>query len=249
MKLATTTQSNLEDHLTKLGLKYGDDIIVHSALINFGVIDGGVKTVYQAIRNIIGQQATIVVPTYMLGAAPNETYDPDNSPSMACGSFSEYVRKKRGSIRSLCPLHNHTAIGPKAELLRQINGEISLGRGSDFDILHKENFLTLLLGCPFKDGATFIMHLEAVALVPFRSWVSLSRKVIMPDGTISLNKCAYYQRNKGVVENLAPVKVILEDKGYIKSAQIHNAKSYLISKKAYRKTLEAFRFDPNLTLS
>ena len=39
------------------------DVAIHSRLISFGRIEGGVSTVYEAIVDVIGPKGTIVFPT------------------------------------------------------------------------------------------------------------------------------------------------------------------------------------------
>ena len=239
----------LENHLRELGLKEGQDLIVHSALMNFGVIEGGVKTVYHAIRNVVGDQATIAVPTYLVGTKPELIFDPKVTPSHACGVFSEYIRNKKGAMRSLCPLHNHSAIGSKAQLLRTVDGSVSMGPGSDFWVLHEAGFGSLLLGCPFSDGATFSIHLEAVVQVPFRKWIDLKRTIVLEDGSHKVIRCKYYVRKSDeFVEDLSPIKRNLEELGIIREAHLRKASSLFIPTEGYTATLDLFVSNPTVTL-
>lgn len=249
MALTITTQPDIEQHLRDLGLSRGAKVIVHSALIHFGMIQDGTAGVYRAMREVIGDEGTIVVPTYLLGASPQLVFDPRNTPSLACGSFSEYVRTLEGSIRSQCPLHNHSGIGPDAKVLETVDGSVSLGAGSDFDALYEAGFSTLLLGCPFPDGATFIMHFEAMAEVSFREWTNLERTVVNADGSSRTHSCRYYQRKSNdLVEDLNIVRDILEAAEAFTIAKCGRAESLLLAGSAYKMTLEALIKDPELTL-
>ena len=64
------------------------------------------------------KEITIVFPTATLNLANNDIiFDIANTPSYLMGSFSEYLRKKKNSLRSLHALWSVSAIGPNAKFL------------------------------------------------------------------------------------------------------------------------------------
>jgi aminoglycoside N3'-acetyltransferase len=154
MNIPTTSADDLRAHLDALGVQTGDHLTVHSRLLSFGYIDGGVATVFEALREVVGPQATIVVPTYTLSRGT--TYDIRMSPSQGVGILPEYIRQLPGVIRSACPMHNHVGLGAKAHVLKEPDGGVSIGSGSDFEALLTANFRLLLLGAGLTEGATFI---------------------------------------------------------------------------------------------
>ena len=184
----------LREHLNVLKIGRGMDLAVHSRLISFGRIAGGVDAVYDCLRAAVGPDATLVFPTYTLGLASDDIYDPTETPAMGMGALSDYVRTLPDAVRTLCPMHGHIAIGPKAEDLSVCDPSRSLGPGSSFDWMHKEKFALLLLGCTAHEGATFIHHVEAMVGVPYRSWIDVPRRVRYPDGTVERMNCRYYGR-------------------------------------------------------
>lgn len=190
--LMTTSRPALADHLAALGVVAGMDVVVHSKLISFGRIDGGAETVLAALRTAVGPAGTLVFPSYTFDTADN-IYDPGASPSTGVGALSELARCQPGTVRSLCPIHNHVALGPRAAVLTESQPSVSLGPGSDFDMLHRAGFHLLLLGCSFDEGATFLHHMEAVAQVPYRRWLPLERRLLDPaDGLERTMICRYY---------------------------------------------------------
>ena len=194
MGLAVTTSEDLARHLHALGLNSGMDIVVHSRLTAFGSMPQGLKGVYQSLRGIVGPQATIVVPAYRLHTSGTEGYDPKTSPGERVGVFSDYVRGLPGAVRSACPMHSHVAIGPKANLLGTVTGKISMGPGSDFEVLHRAGFSAVLLGCEFPESATFVVHVEAMCEnIPYRHWLNLSRPKLV-EGLLQPFTCRYYGR-------------------------------------------------------
>src|SRR6185369_3090847 len=104
MPLPKTTSKDLQIHLQHLGLRHGQNIVVHSRLISFGQIEGGVEAVYVALRNAVGPQGTIAVPTYTLTLGEQTPYDSSSTPSIRMGAFSEFVRRLPATVRSGSPL-------------------------------------------------------------------------------------------------------------------------------------------------
>src|SRR5262249_49191478 len=96
------------------------------------------------------------------------------------------------SVRSLCPMHSHAAEGPMSEALARATPCASFGPNTSFDLMHKAGFHLLLLGCPFRFGATFVHHVEAVVGVPYRTWLDLPRLLVAADGDIESIVLRYY---------------------------------------------------------
>lgn len=188
----------LEAHLQALGIVRGMDIAVHSRLLSFGRIAGGAEAVYNALRSAVGRDGTLVFPTYSLPLRPDDVYDPVTTPSSGMGALPEYVRSRPDAQRTLCPMHGHVAVGPKAEALMAVDPLVSVGRGSSFDWMGEAGFYLLLLGCTAQEGATFFHHVEAVVGVPYREWIDVPRTVKFPDGEARGVFCRYYGRRADI---------------------------------------------------
>ena len=111
------SKDDIKAGLVKLGLKRGDNVGVHSSLSSFGVVDGGVDTVIDALLEVVRNEGTIVTPTYStnrieVGRTPDEAaagvtwkfkllpYDPKET-SCWTGAIPEAFRKRKGVLRSL----------------------------------------------------------------------------------------------------------------------------------------------------
>ena len=247
-----TSREDLAEHLRALGLGRGDNVWVQSRLLAFGLIEGGVETVYAAIRDVIGDEGTIVVPTYRLQAPPDEPYDPATSPSLNVGPFSEYLRQRPGAVRSLCPMHSHAAEGPLAAMLREPSGHVSLGPGSDFEQLHRHDFINVYLGIArqFHDAATYPVHVQAMlGNIPYRQWLELKRFIVR-DGSVQPFTVRYYGRKKGSRrENLALAHELLQRAGRLRSAPCPYGESCAMSLHDYHEVLrQALEGNPTLFL-
>lgn len=191
-----TSKVQFVDHLEALGIRSGAKLAVHSRLLSFGRIEGGVEMVFAALRDAVGPSGTLVFPTYTLHLDAASTYDPMRTPSRNAGALSEYARQRPEARRTLCPLHSHAVAGEAAEVVLAADPSRSLGPGSSFEVMAAAGFELLLLGCPFHLGATFVHHVEAMVGVPYREWVTLDRQVVMPDGDTQRMCCPYYGRRR-----------------------------------------------------
>ena len=145
-----------------LGVENGDSVMVQSDLKKFGFyrdkkgrIDLALKPeiLYNSLQEIIGDGGTIIVPTFSYSWTNGKIYDRGNSPSTV-GTFSEYVRRLKFSIRSKHPLLSICAIGSKADEFASKVDNTSYGRESPFGKMHEYNVKQLMVGvevCAFKN--------------------------------------------------------------------------------------------------
>jgi aminoglycoside N3'-acetyltransferase len=252
LSVAVTSEAALLDHLRALEITPGTDIVVHSRLISFGQIPGGVEAVYRALRAAVGEAATIAVPTYTLRPLNGEWFDPKAERWERLGVLSDYVRQLPGAVRSACTMHSHAAVGPKAELFKTISGEVSLGPGSDFDLLEHLGFSAVFLGCGFPDAATFTFHVEACnGNIPYRHWLELERNARDPDDPARTRMIRYYARqSRDDVEDLEITRRILEERHLLRSAPCPYGMSYAVCLPEYKAALsETLARDPRAMLA
>lgn len=145
----------LRDALTRAGVRRGRVLMVHSGLSRFGYVPGGPATVVAVLRDLLGPEGTLVMPTHsnsVLGVAP---YNPRTSPSKV-GAISEYFRKLPGVLRSGHPTHSAAALGPAAEALTQSSRlrPAPLDRKGFWGRLYDHDADMLLL-CPIRSATVF----------------------------------------------------------------------------------------------
>jgi len=58
------TRHEIEAGLTRLGVKTGMMLEVHCSLSSFGYVDGGAATVINALKNVVGTDGAIVMPSF-----------------------------------------------------------------------------------------------------------------------------------------------------------------------------------------
>lgn len=224
-----TTKQKFRDHLHSLGIQEGMDLVVHSRMLAFGRLEGGIETAYNTLRECVGPDSTIMVPAYTFQASPEIPYTPD-MPGHQVGILSEYVRQLPGAVRSASPIHNHAAVGPKAHLLKQTPRTSSIGPGTDFEIQYRQAFHLLLLGCPFSRGGTYLHQVETLFGVPYRKWINLDRISTLPDGSSLHYQCRYFARvDSEWHENFDIIQPELEKRQVLRIAPAIMGRSYLVS--------------------
>jgi len=119
-KMDLETRKRVKPHVTKedikrglrnLGLKRGDVVVVHSSLSSFGYVEGGADAVIDALIETVGNEGTVVMPTFHDGKLYRPPKDPVTTPSRL-GRITEVFCHRKGVVRGVdC---NMAAIGPKA---------------------------------------------------------------------------------------------------------------------------------------
>ncbi len=97
--------------LRKLGVKRGMDVMVHSSLSAIGYVEGGADTVIDALLEAIGEEGTLMMPSFNHRGA--QVYNPLTTPTTN-GAIPDALWRRKEAARSLHPTHAVAAIGPKA---------------------------------------------------------------------------------------------------------------------------------------
>nr|WP_236646938.1 AAC(3) family N-acetyltransferase [Micromonospora acroterricola] len=161
------TRRSIAAQLRMLGVRPGGTLLVHAALRQLGFVCGGPQALVLALRDALGPDGTIVVPTHTpdntdpaqwsnppvpagwwpLIRAEMPGFDPAVTPSRFMGVFAETVRCWPGAQRSSHPQVSFAALGPAAD--RVVAGHTRtdmLGEGSPLARLYELDADVLLLG-------------------------------------------------------------------------------------------------------
>jgi aminoglycoside 3-N-acetyltransferase len=176
--------------LRALGVRPGQDLLVHCSLRSIGPVAGGPATLLGAIRLAAGPRATVVVPaqttlnsltsraflaaTAGLDAARQARFvaampgfDPARTPSTGMGAFAEYLRTRPAAMRSAHPQTSFAALGPGAGACTLVHDlDCHLGERSPLGWLYANNAAILLLGVGYSACTAF--HLAEYRLPVLR---------------------------------------------------------------------------------
>ncbi len=167
--------------LRQVGLTQGDGLLVHSALQFLGRPRGGVGMYLEAIWAVIGPAGTVAVPTFNFAFARGQPYDPQHTPSVGMGAFSEYVRCLPQARRTPHPMQSLAIIGRYAEDLAGRDTPSAFDPGSAFERMLELDFKLLLLGAD-EQAISMIHYCEQRAQVPYRYWKDFIGNVCTPAG-------------------------------------------------------------------
>lgn len=194
------TRELLARDLTRLGVRHGDSLLIHSSLGSLGWVCGAEQAVVQALMDAVGPRGTLVVPTqtsdntdpsgWRNPPVPESwwptirehtpAFDPLTTPGAHMGRISEMVRTWPGAVRSPHPQTSFAALGPDAHHLMHPHPLGSaLGEESPLARLADSDAHILLLGVEYDTCTTF--HL-AEYRVPAPARTDTSCAAQAPDG-------------------------------------------------------------------
>ena len=228
--------------------------MVHSSILSLGKIEDGLSGLYKAFRNQIGQEGTLIVPTFTYSFRRNEIFDVRNTPAgVEIGSFAEYVRKLPGAIRSTDPLFSMAAIGPKAKELMNRTSHNCFGEGSIYEKLFDINTLFIALGITYSTGITAFLHLELLAGVDYRKKMRFDGQSIGYDGKIYDDWAIHFARDEKkypkAYTNRDPLGKRMEEKGISKAIDFGSGHHIALHAQPFKKyVLSELEKDPHTML-
>lgn len=184
-------EDEITDDLRALGVRPGQDLLVHCSMRRVGPLAAGAATLLAAIR-AAGRDGTVVVPTQTtsnsttsltfraatrgmdaaeLAAFESEMpgFDPLSSPSERMGALAEHVRLHPDAVRSTHPQTSFAALGPGAvELTATHDLDCRLGERSPLGALYRSGAGVLLIGVGYE--ACTALHLAEYRRPGHRRW-------------------------------------------------------------------------------
>ena len=143
--MADYNSNKLYKALKKIGLKKNDVIFCHSNLGFFGKFKNAKNKndlcnfFYKQIFKIIAKNGTLIVPTFSYSYFNKEVFYKNQTPSLRMGMFSEWVRKKRNSLRSSDPNFSISAIGKLKKFFTENSDKNTYSHKSFFGKFHTFN--------------------------------------------------------------------------------------------------------------
>lgn len=124
------TKSDITKAVRDLGIKNGDIVLVHSSFKSLGEVEGGAETVISGFLEAIGEEGTLVFPTFTQKDFGNayKTWHIDKESDT--GYLTNYFRKREGSVRSDQATHSVAVSGRLKYELTKTHGHTSKRFGS-----------------------------------------------------------------------------------------------------------------------
>ena len=213
------TRQDLVAGFAGLGIQEGEILFVHSSLRSFGYVEGGARTVVEALLELLGGEGTLAVPIFrrFFWEGPDQVWDRDHSPSRM-GRISETVRTWPGARRSPHAPHPIAAVGRLAGDLTERYNRSDFAPDSPFARLVEQNAWIAMIGVRYN-SCTLIHLIEERLEVPYRYWVELEGTVI-ENGKAERRKYPFLRRHEGVYNDFEKLGKKLEEAGKVRSTCI-----------------------------
>lgn len=164
----------------------------------------------------LGDDYTILLPTFNWGFCNGIDYDYSNTPSDT-GILSQAALKSNYFKRTLHPIYSFAVHGKLQNEFRSLNNIKSFGEGSPFELLFKYDFCFFALDVSFNNSFTYVHHVEQNLSVNYRYEKEFISNYIDEKGNKSKKKYSMFVRDidKNVVTNLSSFLSEVEEKKII----------------------------------
>jgi len=242
------TFEKLVEGFRDLGVEEGDTLLVHSSYKSLGAVDGGPQIVINALESVLGEDGTLVMPTFNFDFNKGTPWDVRSTPSKM-GVLTELVRNNPRAKRVFHPFYSFAILGKHAEMLGNLRYKSSYERNSVFGKLRDLDGKIMVIGLSYTNSMTFFHHIEQMEGVDYRFLKEFTGEVTDWDGTTKVDTFEMLVRDidKGVITEVNPMGELMEKEGIIKVGKIGEADVKLMkANDVYAFTAREMRRDPHL---
>lgn len=155
--------------LRALGVENGDKLMVHSSFKSLGKVDGGISTFVTALEKAVGDEGTLMFPTFSYVAvnSDNPVFDVKATPCCV-GAIPEFFRKTVGVKRSVHPTHSIAVWGKdRDEYIKNHHmDDVCVAENSPLYKLKDTGGKILMVGCGITHN-TLIHGVECYIRPPY----------------------------------------------------------------------------------
>lgn len=231
-----------------LGLEARDTVLVHSSYKSFGGVQDGPQTVIDALLHVLGEQGTLIMPTFNFDFCKGAPWNVNETPSHM-GIITELVRKHPQSRRVFHPIYSFAVVGKHADELGALRYKSSYGADSIFGKLRELDAKMMIVGLSYTNSMTFFHHVEEMEGVDYRYMKAFTGMVTDEEGNTYEDTFTMLVRDieRGVITEVDPMGKVMESQGIVNIAQIGEATVKLMkANDVYRVTAVEMKKDPKL---
>ncbi|MBT3713018.1 MAG: AAC(3) family N-acetyltransferase [Anaerolineae bacterium] len=244
----TISLENLVGGFRSLGVDSGDTLLVHSSYKSFGGVDGGPQTVIDALLEVLGEEGTLLMPTFNFDFCKGADWDVRETPSQM-GFMTSLVRTDPRAKRVFHPIYSFAVIGKYAEDFGNLRYKSSYAKISAFGKLRELDGKIMVVGLSYNDSMTFFHHIEEMEGVDYRYLKDFTGQITDWDGNTTEDTYQMLVRDidMGVHTMVDPMGKLMEEAGVIQSRQIGEADVKLMkANEVYEFTVREMKRDPFL---
>jgi aminoglycoside 3-N-acetyltransferase len=242
------TFAALVEGFGKLGVEEGDVLLVHSSYKSLGAVDGGPQIVINALEAVLGEDGTLIMPTFNFDFNKGQPWDVRSTPSKM-GVLTEMVRMDPRAKRVFHPFYSFAILGKHAEMLGSLRYKSSYERNSVFGKLRDLDGKIMVIGLSYNDSMTFFHHIEQMEGVDYRFLKQFTGEVTDEKGNTYTDTFEMLVRDidKGVMTMVDPMGALMEQAGIVKIGKIGEADVKLMkANEVYEFTAREMKRDPFL---
>ena len=192
--MKSTGYTDLQELFGALAIGKGDKVMVHGFFPSFGKIDGGYKTFFDALLNVIGDRGTLIIPTFSYTYFKKEVYDVMKSES-TIGDFTNFFLENYPCYRNLEPNFSMAAIGPDSKNIISRDNKYVFGRKGIYQKIEEHDVIFLLIGIDWDQGLTYSIHIEHCAGVNYRYDKEFTGMTTNHEGNSYQDSAVHFVRN------------------------------------------------------
>jgi len=182
------------------GIEKGDTVLLHSSIAPSILRDKRrlagqelPKLFFNAFSQAVGEEGTMIYPTFNFDFSDGNPYDIRNSPSQM-GALSNYALRQ-STFRTGHPVYSFVAFGAKAQQLCGVNNRSAYGIDSPFEMLKALDAKVAILNLPDQNSMTFYHHVEQLMEVPYRFHKDFTQPYTKFDGNTSSQTYSIFVRD------------------------------------------------------
>lgn len=220
--------------LDMLELPSGCVLVVSADLGQLGFFQGfprkqdTLSKYLKALRERIGPQGTLMMPTFSYNyASKGEPFVLESTPSET-GSLSEFFRRQPGVLRSLHPIFSYAAQGPLQEAMCGKVSRNSFGVNTPLARTLEQDAIGLSLGIHPINSTSIHHHAEHIIGVPYRYHKRFNTPVYKNGALVPGEFFAYLRfKNADIIKDSTRYLKLLEAKNLIRSTEIDTINLYM----------------------
>ena len=221
----------LRRDLENIGIGPGDTLVVHSSLKSMGYVDGGPLSVIAALSDAIGEQGTLIFPTFTYRTSYADSFYSNKDTPSCVGIISETFRYSDGVIRTNHPTHSVAIRGRFcSDMMKDEElDDTPMGIHSPYRRLASYSAKILMLGCSLS-STSFMHALEEESDSPYALREHQEYTVVDAEGNTYTRRIRRHNfvRPDGVIaQRYDRIPEVLSDSDYNR-APIHGADSVLL---------------------
>lgn len=224
-----------EKIVSYFNLQKGDSIWLSSELIKLVLnlkkkqikFDG--NELINAFQNVIGEDGTILIPTFCFDFSNKKHYDILKTKGIT-GALGNLALQRADFKRTKHPMHSFMVWGRDKDLLTSMDNKNSFGVNSPFGYCIRNHVKQVVLGTDYVHAATFIHYAEVTCNVPYRFSKSFTGEYVTENGDIEIRTYDYAARKLEIEpeEIFNKMGQILEKEGVSKKLNVEGIKCYLV---------------------